>query len=348
LLAAATVHAAPATVPAKIVPKAATTAVPKAAPAKATAPSSGFTGESGSFAGGITARGGVVYGASQGFRPLTMDLYLPKNSKPRTSPFPGIVFLHGGGWASGGARHSRSLFDLPAALASLAAKGFVVASVNYRLSGEAKFPASLQDAKSALRWLRGHADDYGLDATRVIVWGEDAGGHLAALTATSCGVTAFEPAGAGNANSAARLPSDCAEGAVIWSGFADLSALTDAPTQAALAAMLGCVASECAPGLAVAASPVSHVGNMTPPFMIQHGETDAIAPTATARDLADKLKSAGVPVELALYPGGHELNGEAALTKLAEFAAHLFPDKPMDVKAPVRPQKPPQKKSNAR
>ena len=333
LLAVAPVHAAPAKAPAKIAPKAApqpakpkapvkqTASASKAASKEAPKESSGFTGDSGSFANGVSAKGGIVYMTVPDMPPLTLDIYQPNAAKAR----PAIVFLHGGGWSAGDARHSHSFSDLPAALAALAAKGFVVASVNYRLSGQAHFPAPLQDVKSALRWLRGHADDYGLDATRIMVWGEDAGGHLAALAATSCGVNAFEPAAA-STNSATRLPSDCADGAIIWSGFADLAAITDAPTQAALAAMLGCAGTDCAPGVMTAASPISHINNMTPPFLIQHGETDGIAPTSQARDLADRLKAAGVPVELALYPNGHEMNGAAAMGKLADFVSRTFPE----------------------
>ena len=342
LLAAAPVYAAPAKPTAKIaanpaskpkapVKKAASASAPKEAPRE----SSGFTGDSGNFAGGVSAKGGLVYMTVPDLPPLTLDIYQPKAAKAR----PAIVFVHGGGWASGDARHSRSFSDLPDALAALAAKGFVVASVNYRLSGQAKFPAPLQDVKSALRWLRSHADDYGIDATRIMVWGEDAGGHLAALAATSCGVTAFEPAAA-STNSATRLPSDCADGAIIWSGFADLAAISDAPTQAALAFLMGCTSTDCAPGVMTAASPVSYINNMTPPFLIQHGETDGIAPTSQARDLADRLKAAGVPVELAIYPGGHELNGAAAMGKLVDFVSRIFPENSKaDKKAAAKPKK---------
>ena len=333
LLAATPVAAAPAKAPAKIATKAAP--VKAAAPTPKTAP--GFTGDSGSFAGGVSAKGGLVYLALPDLPPLTLDLYQPKAAAPR----PAIVFIHGGGWSAGDARHSRSFSDLPTALAGLAAKGFVVVSVNYRLSGAAKFPAPLQDVKSALRWLRGHAGDYGIDTTRIMVWGEDAGGHLAALAATSCGVSAFEPTAA-STNSATRLPSDCADGAIIWSGFADLAAISDAPTQAALAFLIGCAGADCAPGVMTAASPISYINNMTPPFLIQHGETDAIAPTAQARDLADRLKAASVPVELAIYPGGHELNGEAAMGRLADFVSRTFPetskaDKKTDKKPAAKP-----------
>ena len=113
----------------------------------------------------------LVYATLQGFRPLTLDLYLPppvtKNSArnmpkdmPKNYPKPLLVFVHGGAWNSGDARQGGGFKDFPGVLAALAAKGYVVASVNYRLSGEAHFPAALQDVKAAIRWLRGHGDGF--------------------------------------------------------------------------------------------------------------------------------------------------------------------------------------------
>ncbi|MEO8896144.1 MAG: alpha/beta hydrolase, partial [Rhizomicrobium sp.] len=111
------------------------------------------------FPGGVAAHRDIVYAAVGGFRPLTLDLYQTP-SKPKEAPRPAILFVHGGDWVTGDARHLAGFADFPATLAALAAKGYVVASVNYRLSGEAHFPAAIQDVKSAVRWLRGHAGDY--------------------------------------------------------------------------------------------------------------------------------------------------------------------------------------------
>ena len=103
-----------------------------------------------SFPGGVAAAFDVPYQTWKGFRPLTLDIYQPA---PKPWPMPLIVFVHGGGWNGGDTRPAAGFGDFPAALAVLAAQGYVVASVNYRLSGEARFPAALMDVKAASRWL---------------------------------------------------------------------------------------------------------------------------------------------------------------------------------------------------
>ncbi len=135
------------------------------------------------FADGVTGLADVTYSVLPGFRPLVLDLYLPSS----TTAQPLILFVHGGGWVGGNTRHSGALADFPRALAQLAAEGFVVASVEYRLVGEAAFPAPLQDVRAALRYLRDNAAKYRIDGSKVAVWGGSAGGQLAALAAVSCG-----------------------------------------------------------------------------------------------------------------------------------------------------------------
>ena len=152
---------------------------------------------------------------------MTLDLYQPR---PRNYPLPLVVFVHG---AIGDSRHAAVFPDLPATMAGLAAQGYVVASVNYRGPGDAKFPAAVQDIKAAIRFLRGHAGDMGLDTTRVALWGVSTGGQLAALAGTSCGVPLFA-AGA----------EDCVQAVVDWYG----------PIEAT-GSLLGCEPAACAPGL---------------------------------------------------------------------------------------------------
>ena len=142
------------------------------------------------FAGGVVGFADLTYSVLPGFRPLRLDLYQPPGA-PGSHPL--VVFIHGGGWMSGHTRHSGAFEDWPGVLASLAAKGYVVASLEYRLSGEAPFPAAIQDVKAAIRWLRARAPQYGIDRQRAIVWGGSAGGQLAALAATSCGAAALRP-----------------------------------------------------------------------------------------------------------------------------------------------------------
>jgi acetyl esterase/lipase len=169
------------------------------------------------FAGGVTGFPDLVYQTLPGFRPLHLGLYRPEPGSDKTlHPF--VVYVHGGGWSSGHTRQAGAFTSWPDVLAALAARGYVVASVEYRLSGEAPFPAAEQDVKAAIRWLRSQASTYQIDRTRGLIWGASAGGQLAALAATSCGVAALEPVGA-------PAESDCVQGAVSWYGVFDFSRL---------------------------------------------------------------------------------------------------------------------------
>ncbi len=148
---------------------------------------------------------GLVYGEVLGYRPLELDLYLPQAG----GPVPVVVHVHGGGWRRGSRREplpvlGAGFYD------TLAAEGFAVAAIDYRLSGEARFPAQLEDVRTAISWVRDHAASYGLDADREFLWGDSAGGHLALLAALTGakvrGVVAWFPV-----TDLAGLPSDVAD-----------------------------------------------------------------------------------------------------------------------------------------
>jgi len=285
-----------------------------------------------SFPGGVTAQPGLVYSALEGFRPLTLDLYqMPPKAK--VAPRPAILFVHGGNWVSGDARHQTGFENFPTTLAALAARGYVVASANYRLSGEAHFPAAVQDIKSAIRWLRGHAADYDIDATRIMVWGAEAGGQIAAVVGTSCGVTTLEPTA--DAKSKAPMASDCVEGVIDWYGPADFASWdadagrTPEPGAAThLGAYLGCEPADCAPGVVHAASPLSYIESMSPPFLIQQGSDDTLVAPAQSRKLYEALQAQHVPSDLIVYPGvGQDfgVNGAKAIADLTDFIVKTFP-----------------------
>src|SRR5262245_5721896 len=127
----------------------------------------------------------ITYAELSGFRPLTLDLYVPPAGG---APKPGIVFIHGGAWRHLTARDGGTYRDFPSVLASVAARGYVVASVNYRLAGEARFPGAVQDVEMAIQWMRTHAAEYNIDSARFVAWGSSAGGQIAALLGTACGV----------------------------------------------------------------------------------------------------------------------------------------------------------------
>lgn len=259
------------------------------------------------YPGGIVARGGVEFANITGYRPLLLDLYTHKDvlkAPARTL----VIYVHGGGWNRGDSRGSGTFADFPAVLAELAARGYVVASVNYRMSGEARFPAPVQDIKAAIRFLRVNAVTYGIDPDRVIIWGGSAGAHLAAMTATTCGDPAFEPmvstgrmsgSEAKKATTASDV-SDCVQGAVFWYGLFDLRSPI-APLTGSLTQMLGCAPDAC-PEIAANASPVTHVSAKTPPILLIHGTADTTAPTGQSRAMETQLRAAGVPVESLYIP----------------------------------------------
>jgi acetyl esterase/lipase len=118
------------------------------------------------YPGGVQSLRDLTYAEISGYRPLTLDLYLPsKSGKPK----PTVVFIHGGAWRHRTARDGGTFHDFPAVLASVAARGYVVASVNYRFVNEAKFPAPVQDVEAAILWLRAHAAEYNIDVNRFVL-----------------------------------------------------------------------------------------------------------------------------------------------------------------------------------
>jgi acetyl esterase/lipase len=295
------------------------------------------------FTGGVGVQFDIAYSAPAGNRPLTLDLYTPG---PSPLPLPIVLYIHDGEWNGGDSRHALAFSDFPQALAGLAAEGYVVASINYRLSHEAHFPAALQDVKAAIRWLRGRAPEYGGDPTRLAVWGMAAGGQLAAMAGTTCGVTHFEP----DSDAGLDAPSDCAEAVIDWFGPTDMEspggnkAETDkdgfvAASPASEAGLyLGCEPQACPPGVARLASPQTFITETSPPFLIQHGDADTTVAPEQSQKLYDALRQKGVPAEIVLYPGvGHgfwkdgkpdAVTVTKAMDKLSEFLATTFPNAP--------------------
>ncbi|MEY2855520.1 MAG: hypothetical protein RL030_2652 [Pseudomonadota bacterium] len=269
-----------------------------------------------SFPDGVTGYPDVVYSVVSGFRPLIVDVYTPSDGAARR---PLVLFIHGGGWTSGHTRHSGALSDFPEVLAKLASEGFVVASLEYRLTGEAPFPAQLQDARAALRYLKANAAKYGIDPSRTGVWGGSAGGHLAALAALSCGETGVDPA-------PAAAGSECVQSAVIWYGVFDFAPMlareANAPSgDTAMNALLRCRPAECSSALVAQASPASHITAGDPPFLLIHGEDDRVVPVAQSREAEKVLRAAGVPVESIYLPGAD--HSFVAATPAATRAATL-------------------------
>jgi acetyl esterase/lipase len=292
-----------------------------------------------SFPGDVVGFPDVTYSSLTGYRPLILDLYKPAKSG---QSLPLVIYLHGGGWQSGHTRHSGAFEDWPGVLASIAARGYVVASVEYRLSGEAPFPAAVQDVKAAVRWLRTHATEFGIDKARAVVWGGSAGGQLAALVGASCGATALEPPSAA-ANQrpepgAASMPvsqprqtaaaeSDCVQGVVTWYGIFDFSV----PRGDAEYRYLGCAPGKCSAATLAAAGAISYVDSKDPPVLMIHGVNDHTVPIAQSRSYLAALRAKGVKGELVEIPGvDHSFIGatpeatrEASLRALNETLAFI-------------------------
>jgi acetyl esterase/lipase len=189
----------------------------------------------------------------------------------------------------------------------------------------------------------------------MMAWGAEAGGQIAALVGTSCGVATLEPAA--DVQSKARLASDCVEGVIDWYGPADLAGWDagaahpsepGAPTR--LGAYLGCEPADCAAGLVRTASPVTYTGSMSPPFLIQHGSADTQVPPDQSQKLYDALKAQNVPAEILIYPGpGQNFARDGApdaaasakaIADMEDFIARTFPRPPTPSAKPERTAKP--------
>lgn len=259
------------------------------------------------FPGGVTSFADVTYATLPGFRPLTLDVYAPHQGSGTAKAVPLVLYIHGGGWANGHARQSGAFDNWPAVLASLAARGYVVASLNYRLSSEAPFPAAIQDVKRAIRYLRAHSSDYGMDPSRAVVWGGSAGGHLAALAATTCGVKEWDPVPPAQASpelTAVLQQSDCVQGAVTWYGIFDLATMPSRSPGAlppAIAKLLGC-SGICPPEQLQNASPQHFINKNMPPFLLIHGAADGTVDPKQSVRFRDAVSAAGGHISLTMIP----------------------------------------------
>ncbi|WP_018500678.1 alpha/beta hydrolase [Parafrankia discariae] len=245
-----------------------------------------------------------------------LDLSLPSGAG---DPLPVVVAIHGGAFAFGDKQ------DMARTAHALTAAGYAVASVNYRLSGEAAFPAAVADVRAAVRWLRANAHHRGLDPTRIGVIGESAGGYLAAMLGAAGADPLSEDVDlppAGDLSPAGDPPSSAVGAVVDLYGPVDFSTMdtqlranprcparaashdrADSPESRFLGAQI-----TTAPELVRRASPLSHLrpDRPPPPFLIEHGDTDCTVPYQQSQQLADGLCAVGGSVELTLLRGaGH-------------------------------------------
>ena len=223
--------------------------------------------------------------------PRSLHILLARPSPLPKRALPVILYFHGGAWRQGSHR------KLTEGAWNLAARGFAVASVEFRGSDEAIFPAPLDDGRAAIGWVKRNAPSYSLNARAIGVYGVSTGGHLAALlalTGSSVGAAALEgaPTDLATLNQGARLD---------WK----------APTSPLSKMLGGTVGSKTE--LARRASPLFYADEFAPPFLILHGDADEFVPLAQSEKLYQKLKAAGARVEFQVYGGeAHGLNGARA------------------------------------
>lgn len=247
---------------------------------------------------------------SGGRRPLRMHIVRPANAVQR--PMPVIVFVHGGWWRRGD-RGS----GIPS-LIPLAEKGFFCASVEYRLTDEAQWPAQIEDCKCAVRYLRAHADQWGIDPERIGAWGRSAGGHLVAMLGSTANAVELEGVG-GWVEQSSAVQAVC-----DWFGMSDLTRLGHDDLDSHSARLVGGPVKDNV-AVAESASPLTYVSPASAPHLIMHGTEDAQVPLSQSELLHDALQKAGVESTLRIFEGlGHQDLGEEAIAEVhAFFDRHL-------------------------
>jgi acetyl esterase/lipase len=255
----------------------------------------------------------VAY-VSAGHEQQKLDLYLPATGTNR----PLIVWVHGGAFRTGSKMPCPALFFLK--------EGYAVASINYRLSQQALFPAQIQDGKAAIRWLRAHAREHGIDPDRIGAWGSSAGGHLVALLGTAGNVKDFDAGDYLQVSSRVQAVCD-------WFGPTDFTVMNKYPgtmdhdaADSPESQLLGGPVQKNR-DRAARANPVTYVTKDDPPFLIMHGDKDPLVPLNQSELLDAALKRAGVEVTFHVVKGaGHGFSGQQNLDLVRDFfARHLRP-----------------------
>jgi len=256
------------------------------------------------------AHANLVY-ASIKRKKLLLDLYLPAGGQ--NPPFPLVVWVHGGAFRAGDKNDPTAL--------PLVEAGFAVASINYRLSQEALFPAQLYDCKAAVRWLRAHASEYHLLAEKIGVWGASAGGHLAAMLGVTNNIEELEGKVGDCLEQSSAVQAVC-----DWFGPTNFLRMNDFPgsmdhdaADSPESELVGGPIQE-NPHLVAAANPITYVSKSAPPFLIMHGEDDPLVPANQSEILAAALRDNGIEIDLIMIPGmGHGFQGEEYIQPVVTF-----------------------------
>jgi acetyl esterase/lipase len=254
---------------------------------------------------GVVVERDVEYGKA-GDRSLKLDLFLPAETPKE--PLPLVVFIHGGGW------NARDKTDGHRHVPPLVASGkYIGATIDYRLAGEAKWPAQLYDCKAAIRWLKANAVKYHINPEKIGVWGSSAGGHLANMLGTTGDVKELE----GDCGT----PDQSTKVACVVD-FCGPSDMRTQPDGGHFKFLFGKPAEEM-PDVVKAASPITYVTKDTPPFLIVHGTADTSVPLLQAERFYETLKVAKAPASIIRIEGGGH---NSPLSKDVDFYLKEFLD----------------------
>ena len=254
----------------------------------------------------------IQYARVEG-RPLALDIYRPRN--PASEQLPAVVWIHGGGWRNGNkSRKAWFLFPL------VESGHYVGASIDYRLSGDAPWPAQIHDCKAAIRFLRANAEEFGIDPNRIAVWGNSAGGHLASLLGTSGDVAELEgDVGVPSESASSRVA--CVVSTAGPADFPSYVRLVPGQTRerGAIFGLFGGSVENRHDEL-LAASPTEYVTSDDPPFLIMNGTADRVVPLQQGELLYRRLLKAGADATFVRIDGArHEDYGPEAHARIKKF-----------------------------
>jgi acetyl esterase/lipase len=278
-------------------------------------------------AGSFTIITAIEYERVDG-KPLLLDLRLPDDG----GLHPVILFLHTGAWITGDRTGGPAIRE--------AARGYAVASIDYRLAPAYTWPAPLEDCKAAVRWLRANAARYRLDPDRIAVFGASAGGHLAAMLATTAGHPEFEGLELGNPQFSSAV-----KAVIDFYGPTDLLQM-DAqklPCYPGLSAnasymppslLMGCPIQQCKEKTATS-NPINYIARDTPPFLIMQGQLDCLVPWQQSKILYDALIANGIDATLVLLPTAQHADDQFNQPQY-EAMVDAFLDRTMRAAAPPR------------
>jgi acetyl esterase/lipase len=251
-----------------------------------------------------------------------LDIYVPPAAE---GTLPLIVWVHGGAWRAGSKDWCQAIRFL--------SEGYVVASVNYRLSQHAMYPAQIIDCKAAIRYLRANAAKYHINPDRIGVWGASAGGHLAALLGTTGNVTKFDEGP--NLEQSSRVQAVCDFfGPTDFSKIGDFGSKMDHyAADSPESRLIGGPVKE-KPEAVQNANPITYISKQDPPFLIVHGDADPLVPHNQSELLQEALAAAGVRSRLHIVKGGgHGFNDPEVNTLVERFFARTLKGERARVKA---------------